>query len=139
MAAASAAYRRQSDPYEEAIEALQNLHEKCENLLIEDMASFELEFGDTRDALNRYRNTLAPSDQIVRPLATAMMRFTTQAQSLIAYFHRHDGSSRASSVDGQRYLEGFRDFQLATFEEISRLQTFLLTLHTLPQEPFRHP
>lgn len=103
------------------------------------MASFELEFANTRDALNGYRDTLASSDQIVRPLTAAMMRFTTQAQSLIAYFHRHDESSRASSADGQRYLEGFRHFQLATFEEISRLQTFLLTLHTLPQEPFQHP
>jgi hypothetical protein len=139
MAAASAAYRRQSDPYDEAIEALQILRGKCEDLLIEEMASFELEFADTRDVLNRYRDTLASSDQIVRPLTAAMMRFTTQAQSLIAYFHRHDESSRASSADGKRYLEGFRDFQLATFEEISRLQTFLLTLHTLPQEPFQHP
>jgi len=137
--AAAAAYGRQSDPYDEAIEALQILRGKCENLLIEDMSSFELEFGDTRDALDRYRSTLAPSDQIMRALTAAMMRFTTQAQSLIAYFHRHDESSRASSADGQRYLEGFRDFQLATFEEISRLQTFLLTLHTLPQEPFQHP
>src|SRR4051794_32469639 len=101
---------RQSDPYDEAIEALQNISEICENLLIEDMSSFELELINTRDALIRYRKTLIPPDRTVRFLTMAMTRFTTRAQSLIAYFHRHQESSRASAADGEKFVEGFRNF-----------------------------
>lgn len=136
---AAASYRRQSDPLDEAIEALQNLSEMCENLLVEDMPPFEQKFVNTRAALDRYRKELAPHDQTIRALTVAMTRFTTRAQSLIAYFHRHDESSRVSSADGEDFLEGFRNFQLATLEEIGRLQDFLLTMHTLPQEPFQRP
>jgi hypothetical protein len=133
--AAAAAFIHRSDPYDEAIEALQALYEKCENLLVENMGSFEVDFTRTREALNLYRKSLPPSDQITRAFTAAMMQFTTQAQTLIAYFHRHDDSSRASPFDGKRYLEGFREFQLATFTEIGKLQTFLLTLHTFPPIP----
>ena len=96
----------------------------CESNLLDKIPEFETELVHLQRTLADLQPSLSDPDSSMA-LAMAITRFTTQAQALVSYFHRHNASSLLSSDDGAAFLDNFRSLQLKTLEETLKLYRFL--------------
>lgn len=124
---ATAEPSHQSNPRDEALEALHDVIEMCEKWLLDkdNMTVFILLLDRTEKVLENYRQQSPVDKDAEKALPIACARFMTQAGALETYFVRYYASSESSPADGLVFVEGFRSLQLKTLEQAYDLRQLL--------------